>query len=115
MKMSGDKDEHDALNRKLLLLKGKNNTSQFKATSREKYQQAFANRTKTPGVGLYNPHKERLLQKSYDPHINVEHSTEREAVNLKLELNKKATKLCDHISRVIIPPPVVKRNTLVNT
>jgi len=65
-------------------MKAKYNTNEFKAISWEKRYKNFESRTATPGVGYYNPRKESLMEKSYDAHINTEHSAEREAVNLKL-------------------------------
>ena len=62
--------------------------STFKACSRERRIEIFANRTNPPPLGHYRPKIEFTETSSFDPHINGEHETEKEALEKKFELAK---------------------------
>ena len=73
----------------------------FKVTSRDQYQEMFANKTNPPAVGQYHPNKERFLQAVRNPHLDPEHIAELEATKRKFDLSRQSIKICGHVERTI--------------
>jgi hypothetical protein len=79
----------------LKLLKTKHNTSYFKATSREKVNHIYSNKTNPPAVGHYRPDLGAIYVKEKAIMIMQEHKSP--------ERKKKKVVICDHLKKNLDP------------
>jgi len=62
-------------------------TSNFLATSKDRYQEIFSNKTKVPCVGTYNPVRDKYVFHSSRPQKFLkDHLDEKEAAERKVKL-----------------------------
>lgn len=88
---------------RLLELRQRHFTSNFKSYSRDRRNVIFSSKTNPPPVGQYHPKKEVVQHRGRDPHFDPHHVTAEEAYKVKFDCAKSKIKVTPKILEHISP------------
>ena len=88
---------------KLLEIKSKKFSSNFKSYSRDQWTSMYANRTNPPAVGHYRPKIEVILEKPRETRFNPHHINAEKAFKTKFDVAKSAVNINPRVLKSISP------------